>query len=140
MVTESLTWERVFNGDLHPWGNAQAAQSAAASCGYAFMIFDGRLYTTDRHTGEWFIAHGATRATLAEGAEAVIALRETIQKRNAKIDEMSRGHQRLNGELDKALARAKTAEERAERQRRIIDSQREKLGTSTPADKRYAGA
>lgn len=125
MVTESLTWERVFNGDLHPWGNLQAAQSAARSCGYAFMVFEGQLFTTDRHTSEWYFAPGATKEKLAEGAEAVVKLRETILKLKMKIDEQTRSLQKSQNELASALKRANAAEARAERQRQIIDSMRE---------------
>lgn len=119
VVTDSLTWERVFNGDLSPLATLADSQLTATLGGYSFMAFEGLLYVTDRHTGVWSLAPQSANM-LAEGSASVVALRETIRKRTEKIDEMSRAAERLQEALDRTIRRAADAEDRGERQGRII--------------------
>ncbi len=58
------------------------------------------------------------------GDETIAELREKLRKRDVKIDEMARGHDRLNGALLETSRRLHKAEERIESQRRIIDALR----------------
>ncbi len=141
-ITDSLTWEQVFNGDLHPWGDLAAAQSAAKGCSYAYMTYEGLLYTTDRHTGAWSPAAFSANM-LAENSAAVVALRERIRNRDVKISELQRCIARRDDEAVKLARRASDLDARCERQGRIIDSLRDahaaRTGGRTSADRRLGG-
>jgi hypothetical protein len=142
VVTDSLTWERVFNGDMNPhWESREVAQAAAKNAGYSFMAFEGELWAEDRHRpGVWGLCAQSANM-LAEGSAVAAALRQNIRRRDEKIGALERTIERKDEILAKTAKRASDAEERCGRQANTIRELRDAAATRVRVgDGRRVGA
>ena len=55
-VSECPTWENTFNASLKFWSSFGYALDSAAKSGYSYLLWDGKIYSTDGNIGrptEW---------------------------------------------------------------------------------------
>lgn len=97
-----LTWEQVFNGNHKPWATVGDVFSAAESTGYEYAVYRGTLYYRSSLSGTPWLTTFLGPEALGEGAADAAQLRDTLRKRDVKIEEMARGQDRLRRERDLA--------------------------------------